>query len=203
MGRIQSSRARSTPSIGVCSAEMKEAVIPLVSLVLLLLPSPTPSQLVGNRGVISDLPDNFAYRDEETMEASRHVSEFARQYQPLADHEAQVNRLVEVQKSFTHGNASISFFTWGSRPPVRSISVFWHSDSRIIKLLPENLARITKSNSPGEHPCTHSRSTCDVAEHAREAALRIKESDPSNQDGLTNRLEAEPRIGRASKTETQ
>merc|ERR1711955_93359 len=98
MGSLQSRGARSTPRIGVCSAEMKEAVIPLVSLVLLLLPSLSPSQLIGNRGVISNLPDNFAYRDEETMEASRQVSEFARQYQPLADHEAQVNRLVEVQK---------------------------------------------------------------------------------------------------------
>lgn len=173
---------------------MKEAV---VSLVLLLLPLPHLAQLTGHRGVIS-LPDNFEYRDEETRLASQRAAAFARRVQTLADHEAQENRLKEVQKSFGVANETISFFTWGNRPPVAggNNDGFYFPISRIIRSFPENVARINSVTSPGEHPCTFRRSTCDATEGQRAAALRLQASKPSNQDRLTNKLvPAGPSIG--------
>merc|ERR1712106_11332 len=105
MGRQRAAITRSAPT-----STMKEAV---VSLVLLLLPLPNLAQLTGHRGVVS-LPDNFEYRDEETRLASQRVAAFAMRVQPLTDHEAQENRLKEVQKSFGVDNETISFFTWGN-----------------------------------------------------------------------------------------
>merc|ERR1712055_544141 len=190
MGALTSVRARREDSQqrawSVPSKDMKEAVL---GLVLLILPLPTPSQLIGHRGVIS-LPDNFEYRDEETMRASRDVADYALRYQPLIYHEAQQNRLIEVQKSFNTGNKSISFYTWGDREVVKggNNDNFFHYESRFTKLLPEQLGRINNINSPGEHPCTYHRTDCDVTEETRLLALQLKVEHPANQDGLTNRL---------------
>jgi len=173
---------------------MKEAVL---SLVLLLLPLPNLAQLTGHRGVIS-LPDNFEYRDEETRLASQRVAAYARRVQTLTDHEAQENRLREVQKKFGVNNETISFFTWGNRPPVAggNNDGFYFPISLIVRHLPENEARINSVTSPGEHPCTFRRPTCDATEGQRAAALRLQATKPSNQDRLTNKLvPASPSIG--------
>merc|ERR1712212_696134 len=117
---------------------------------------------------------------------------------PLTDHEAQENRLREVQKSFGINNETISFFTWGNRPPVAggNNGGFYFPISRIIRHLPENEARINSVTSPGEHPCTLRRPACDATEGQRAAALRLQATKPSNQDRLTNKLvPASPSIG--------
>jgi len=165
---------------------MKEAVF---SLVLLLLPLPNLAQLTGHRGVVP-LPDNFEYRDGETRLASQQVAAFARRFQSLGDHEAQENRLREVQRKHGVNNETISFFTWGNRPPVPggNNDGFFYPVSLIIRRLPENEARINSVTSPGEHPCTFRRPTCDATEGQRAAALRLQASKPSNQDRLTNKL---------------
>merc|ERR1712128_271274 len=180
--RLRAAITRSAPHLNY------EAV---ASLVPLLLPLPNLAQLTGHRGVVS-LPDNFEYRDEETRLASQRVAAFAKRVQPLTDHKAQENRLKEVQKSFGVDNETISFFTWGNRPPLAggNNDGFYFPISRIVRHLPENDARINSVTSPGEHPCAFRRPTCDATEGQRAAALRLQASKPSNQDRLTNKLVA-------------
>ena len=62
--------------------------------------------------------------------------------------------------------------------------------------LPESAARLHSAHSPGEHPCTGRRATCDASELELAAALAMKAANPANQDRLTNGLEAR-RVGGA------
>merc|ERR1712180_156998 len=78
----------------ILTAIMKEAVL---SLVLLLLPLPNVSQLVGNRGVVP-LPDDFEYRDSETLEAARAAAAFSLKFQPKQDRIIRQNRRNEARK---------------------------------------------------------------------------------------------------------
>merc|ERR1712098_79630 len=78
----------------ILTANMKEAVLPLV---LLLLPLPNVSQLVGNRGVVT-IPDDFEYRDSETLEAARAAAAFSSKFQPKQERIIRQNRRNEARK---------------------------------------------------------------------------------------------------------
>jgi len=187
MGAVREGTAtQEQPGCRVSSPMMKEAVHGLV--LLLLQPLLLQAQLVGHRGVIS-LPDNFEYRDEETRAAALAVAEFALAEQPLTDHQAEINKLTEIQKSFGVYNNSISFYTYGDRPRVGggNNDNFYFATSRLIETYPEN--DIRKNAPPGRHPCFGKRPYCDVPEHILAEALELKANKPENEDGLANELQ--------------
>lgn len=55
------------------------------------------AQLVGSRGVIA-LPEGFVYHDNETLDASKKVAEYAKKYQVVEDHQVAQNLLISLQK---------------------------------------------------------------------------------------------------------
>merc|ERR1719370_1179607 len=97
------------------SSTRKEAV--LGSLLALISWQPSQAQLIGNRGVVS-LPGSFQYRDPGTVAAAQAVAAFAVHYQPLVNHKAAENRLLEAQKHHSAPAPDVGFFTWGSRPSI-------------------------------------------------------------------------------------
>ena len=54
-------------------------------------------QLVGSRGVVA-LPEGFVYHDNETLDASKRVAEYAKKYQAVEDHQVAQNQLISLQQ---------------------------------------------------------------------------------------------------------
>ena len=70
---------------------MKMKILVLTAFMLMLAVSLVSGQQVGARGV-SKLGDNELGRDEHTLQASRNVARFAKQFQPFLDKIADVCR---------------------------------------------------------------------------------------------------------------
>ena len=51
---------------------------------------------MGSRGLVS-LPTGFIYHDNETLDASREVAKYAKQYQEVSDHQVAQKRLISLQ----------------------------------------------------------------------------------------------------------
>ena len=68
------------------------------------------------------------------------------------------------------GPCSYFRYTWARHPSPPSS-----------RQLAEHNARINSSSSPGEHPCSGRRYSCDVPENLLEAALKLKETNPANE----------------------
>merc|ERR1711962_1620485 len=139
----------------ILTANMKEAVL---SLVLLLLPLPNVSQLVGNRGVVP-LPENFEYRDSETLEAARAAAAFSLKFQPKQDRIIRQNKLNEAKKKSQKKSSRLSrrrnilFYTYGPRLPIPGghNDNFYFTESRSLNPPPEIKERIkTPSRSNQE-----------------------------------------------------
>merc|ERR1712058_52871 len=143
----------------ILTANMKEAVL---SLVLLLLPLPNVSQLVGNRGVVRH-PDDFKYRDSETLEAARAAAAFSLKFQPKQDRIITQNKLNEARKESQKKSSrlsrrrNISFYTWGPRLPIAGghNDNFYFTESRSLNPPPEIKERMktpSRSNQKTQTP---------------------------------------------------
>merc|ERR1712058_44853 len=143
----------------ILTTNMKEAVL---SLVLLLLPLPNVSQLVGNRGVVR-LPDDFEYRDSETLEAARAAAAFSLKFQPKQERIIRQNKLNEERKKSEKKSSrlsrrrNISFYTYGPRLAISGghNDNFYFTESRSLNPPPEIKERMktpSRSNQKTQTP---------------------------------------------------
>merc|ERR1712058_24591 len=146
----------------ILTTNMKEAVL---SLVLLLLPLPNVSQLVGNRGVVR-LPDDFEYRDSETLEAARAAAAFSLKFQPKQERIIRQNKLNEERKKSEKKSSrlsrrrNISFYTYGPRLaiPGGHNDNFYFTESRSLNPPPEIKERIKTPSRSNQETKDRSRS---------------------------------------------
>ena len=107
------------------------SVRPMLSIVITIfctLVHFTQSQLIGSRGVIK-LRDGYQYRDHQTVNASKAVARFAKNYQPFDDNNAHRRKSREIaQKNFNFQSFTKRTITG---QPMEESAIFDFQSSRL------------------------------------------------------------------------